>query len=139
MRAPCAEAAVKDFMRMTAPREIEKVLCPRCQAELDAGDRFCRHCGAPQGDAAGDPAASDTAAPGRPARQPESRGTLLLALFALVGPVALPALWRSPRFSRPWKIVLTVLVSIQTVLVVWLAWYVLHRFLFEPLQRLREL
>jgi hypothetical protein len=34
---------------------------------------------------------------------------VLVLLFLVLGPLALPFLWRSPRFSRPVKVVLTVL------------------------------
>jgi hypothetical protein len=35
---------------------------------------------------------------------------VLVLLFVVLGPIALPILWRSPSFSRPVKVVLTVLV-----------------------------
>jgi len=35
---------------------------------------------------------------------------VLVLLFLVLGPFGLPYLWRSPRFSRRWKVVLTVLV-----------------------------
>jgi hypothetical protein len=35
---------------------------------------------------------------------------VLVLLFVVLGPLGLPFLWRSPRFSRPLKAVLTVLV-----------------------------
>jgi hypothetical protein len=35
---------------------------------------------------------------------------VLLLLFVVLGPFALPYLWKSPRFSRGMKVVLTVLV-----------------------------
>jgi len=35
---------------------------------------------------------------------------VLILLFVVLGPLALPYLWKSPRFSRHMKIVLTVLV-----------------------------
>lgn len=37
--------------------------------------------------------------------------SVLLALFVVLGPVGLPLLWRSPHFSRFWKVVLTLLVA----------------------------
>jgi hypothetical protein len=35
---------------------------------------------------------------------------VLLLLFVVLGPLGLPYLWKSPGFSRRWKVVLTVLV-----------------------------
>jgi hypothetical protein len=34
----------------------------------------------------------------------------VLVMLATIGPMALPMLWQSPRFSRRWKIVLSILV-----------------------------
>ena len=39
---------------------------------------------------------------------------VLLFLFLVLGPLALPYLWRSPSFSRRLKVVLTVLVVAYT-------------------------
>ena len=40
---------------------------------------------------------------------------ILVLLFVVLGPFALPLLWRSPSFSRPMKLVLTVLTVAYTV------------------------
>jgi hypothetical protein len=47
-----------------------------------------------------------------------SRWQVLVLLFCAAGPLALPVLIASPRFSRGWKVVLFLLVVVQTVLVV---------------------
>ncbi len=47
-----------------------------------------------------------------------SRWQVLVLLFLAAGPLALPVLARSPCFSRFWKIVLFLLVVLQTALVV---------------------
>jgi hypothetical protein len=39
---------------------------------------------------------------------------VLVLLFVVLGPLALPFLWRSPRFSSPLKVVLTLLVLAYT-------------------------
>lgn len=54
---------------------------------------------------------------------------VLLMLFVLAGALAVPMLWRSPHFSRPAKIVLSVLAAIQTavvlvILAVVVTWFV---------------
>ncbi len=56
-------------------------------------------------------------------RMAESRWQVLVMLFLALGPLALPLLFRSPRFSRLGKVVLTFLVGVQTVLVVLLVWW----------------
>lgn len=55
----------------------------------------------------------------------ESRGTVLVLLFAALGPLALGVLWKSPRFSVLSKLLLTVLTLGQLVLAVWLLWLVM--------------
>lgn len=121
---------------MPSAHEIQKTVCRRCYAVLDVGDNYCRRCGAPTSPSVA--AASPRAAYGGRPKWSETRGGILVSLFALLGPLALPMLWRSRQFSRPWKIVLTALVVAITVVVVWLLWYVIHKAL-EPLGQLREL
>ena len=41
---------------------------------------------------------------------------VVLLLFVVLGPIGLPLLWRSPSFTRGWKIVLTLAVVVYTVL-----------------------
>lgn len=48
----------------------------------------------------------------------------VIGIIALLGPLGLPALWFSPRFSRPTKIITTVTyVLLTTVLPIAIAWY----------------
>ncbi len=42
---------------------------------------------------------------------------ILLMLFVVLGPFGLPLLWKSPRFSKRWKQILTALTLIYTALV----------------------
>ena len=107
----------------------EKIVCRQCYCVLDAGDNFCRQCGlaTPQmaarlGQAGMPTAAAGATAGGRVAAPPafwESPWVILPALFLLLGPLALPMLWRSRRFSLLWKTVLTFLVTVTTVLAIW--------------------
>lgn len=64
----------------------------------------------------------------------QSQRTVLILLFVVLGPVALPLLWQSPRFSPLWKVILTILVVIQTALVVLIAWYTIDVFIVAPLK-----
>jgi hypothetical protein len=117
--------------------DIESILCPHCSAQVEVGDRVCRRCGA-RLDAAAAVRSQKEAGPVLPRPGPErpkprhdvaqSRWAVLVLLFAALGPLAFPVLWRSPRFSRAWKVILTIVVSILTVVVVWLLWYVIHLF-----------
>lgn len=86
------------------------------------------------------PDPNKTACDRRHAEQPTTalayrRWFVLVALFAGLGPLALPLLWRSPEFSWPWKIVWTVAVLVLTVVAIWLLWVVGRQFL----QLLRDL
>ena len=119
--------------------EIRQIVCLRCLTELDVGDEFCRRCGAQTSRPAAETspqspgiAAPPEPAPAAPRATPgvaESRALVLLLLFAVLGPLALPVLWRSPRFSRPWKMLLTILVLIFTVVIVGALWYAVTLFL----------
>lgn len=53
----------------------------------------------------------------------ESPWVVLTLLFLVLGPLAFPLLWRSQRFTRSWKITLSVVVVGYTVLLVWHAWW----------------
>lgn len=53
--------------------------------------------------------------PPRNAKWFYDRWFVLAMLFLLLGPAALPLLWKSPKFSTPWKIILTVVVLILTL------------------------
>jgi hypothetical protein len=39
---------------------------------------------------------------------------VLVLLFVVLGPLGLPLLWRSPSFTRGWKIVLTIAMVVYT-------------------------
>jgi hypothetical protein len=43
---------------------------------------------------------------------------VLVLLFFVLGPLALPNLWKSPRFSQGFKVVLTIVVIVYTGLLV---------------------
>lgn len=99
--------------------EIEKIVCWQCQAVLDLGDHYCRHCGAPTSRPATPRDSGATLAP----RAGESRLVILLMLFVVLGPLALPMLWRCRCFSTVWKLILTALVLGATLAIVWFAWF----------------
>ena len=62
---------------------------------------------------------------------------ILALMFLVLGPLALPLLWRSTRFSRSAKIALTVTVSIVTALVV-VALYLVIKSCVEQLRAIFE-
>jgi hypothetical protein len=121
-------------------REDTSMDCPACGLAIDRGDRFCRRCGLRQTtDAAGNPwlpVPAELATPPSPRRNwSEDRTVVLVMLFAALGPLALPMLWRSRQFSLTAKIVLTLTVVAVTVFVVWVLWYAVNTML-APLRDL---
>jgi hypothetical protein len=73
--------------------------CPRCSAEIDTLDRYCRICGANQ----------------RAAAWYHTKAVVLLSAFLVIGPFALPLLWTSPAFGRVGKVIWTVLIIAYTI------------------------
>ncbi len=67
-----------------------------------------------------------------------SRWQVLVLLFLAAGPLGLPVLLRSPRFSRFWKAILLLLVLVQTALVVVLV-IVFARWFLERMEQLRQM
>jgi hypothetical protein len=129
------------------PQTATRTVCRQCFELLDVGDNFCRYCGGMT--EAGEALVrsgrlSPPAAHATPAKAPswtESPVVVLLGLFVVLGPLALPMLWRSRRFTRIWKIALTVVVLVVTVAVFWSLAELLTKSLEplqEPLQELRR-
>ena len=112
-------------------------VCRRCAALLDAADSYCRHCGeataAPAGSSDGKGKAKALRiepTPAAPVRQPgwsESPWFVLPLLFLVLGPFALPLLWRSRRFTPIWKAVLTAFMLAVTVYLVWCIWLAVNQ------------
>jgi hypothetical protein len=142
----------------------QKIPCRRCNAVLDASDRYCRRCGCPiDGQAGGvadaslGPAANENRVldrrGGRPvlaelagpvpsverARWWDNPWMILLLLFAVAGAPALPLLWRSRSFGRGWKIGLTVIVLIYTALLLWAIYLAIDLMMLKPLRDMNEL
>ena len=60
-----------------------------------------------------------------------NRWTVLLSLFVIAGPLGLPLLWKSPRFSERAKWSLTALVLLYTGLLVVFSGLVFQQFLTQ--------
>jgi len=48
-------------------------------------------------------------------------GSVVILLFFVLGPIGLPLLYKSPGFTKKWKIVLTILMIIYTAYLITLA------------------
>ena len=126
---------------MSVATEIEKAVCRRCFAVVDATDSFCRYCGLTLG---ADPPPADLVAElvPSPAERPTGRfgnRWLMLALvLAAAGPLGLPVLWRSRQFSLRLKVVLTAIILGLTVAAVAWIWHTIDQAL-APLRNFNAL
>jgi ribosomal protein L40E len=121
--------ALQDFPSLN-DTDPPKPLCRQCTATLDADDNYCRRCGTPTAWGVKLGVAVD----GRRPVAWESPWVVLPLLFFVLGPLALPLLWRSRRFTLLWKWVLTVIITALTVFFVLTTWIALERTL-APLQK----
>ncbi len=55
----------------------------------------------------------------------------------LVGPLAFPLLWKSPYFTRGWKIILTIIFSILTVVMIYASMETV-KIMFDFFKRFQE-
>ncbi len=129
---------------MNAPA-IQKILCLNCHAVLDATDNYCRHCGEPTVILADSGRLRTSAYGYDPASRPtsffESPWVILPLIFLVLGPLALPLLWRSRQFSPLWKNVLTVITLVYTVFLIVSVWFSVQEAMksFRELDKLRAL
>ncbi len=98
--------------------ESRPIVCRNCGLKIAAPDRFCRYCGRPVAAAAAVISAEAIPAPSDRVGQRyswyENVWFVLAMLFLVLGPLALPLLWRSRQFSLLWKLVLTLLIGLLT-------------------------
>ncbi len=80
------------------------ISCRRCLAVIDAEDNYCRRCG--------------LSTRGGEAWY-HSPAFVILMLFVIIGPLAIPLLWRSPRFSTTAKWAITVVNVVYTLLMLY--------------------
>jgi hypothetical protein len=124
----CWQGAAKQG-RMNDPVP-PKPVCRQCAAALDADDNYCRRCGQPTAVGVSLGVAPRVTQPG----VWESPWVILPLIFFVLGPLALPLLWRSRRFTLLWKCILTVSVTGLTVFLVWTTWVTVERTL-APVQK----
>ena len=119
------------------PDTVPRAACGQCFELVDTGDNFCRCCGEMTEHGAAMvrigklPRRRTGLAAVRPLSWLESPLAVLPALFVVLGPFALPMLWRSRRFNRGWKVGLTIAVLLATFLLCWYVADVVKRTLEE--------
>jgi hypothetical protein len=111
-----------------------KPICQQCTAMLDADDNYCRRCGA----ATQFGVRSGILPSAKRFGSWESPWVILPLLFLVLGPLALPLLWRSRRFTFFWKGILTVLVIGLTAILLWGTWFTVERALTPLLEVLKD-
>lgn len=98
-----------------------RLVCRRCGRELDVAAAACPRCGSTIG---GSAVPVQSAADASLQRLLDRPGVVLLLLFGVTAAMGIPFLWRSRAFSTAGKVVLTVIVSLYTLLILWLFWLV---------------
>ena len=88
---------------MSVPAQAVK--CLMCNAPIESTAKFCSHCGVPLGKEA---APTSSVKP----KWYYNIWLTLFLLFFVLGPLALPMVWKNPRFSQPVKFMLTVLMML---------------------------
>jgi hypothetical protein len=115
------------------PADGEVVLagdyCPRCGSSCKVCDAFCRRCGNALDEQS--PVGQLAVSAERPlvGNLPAwiGRRSVVIGLLLFAGPLGLPALWISPRFSLPTKVITSLLyVGLTVVLPIAMTWYWLN-------------
>ncbi|MCC6125277.1 MAG: zinc-ribbon domain-containing protein [Pirellulales bacterium] len=119
---------------------MKNINCSHCRTEIDAEDNFCRNCGmrlkpAERGEFTRVQMVSE---PNKLRPPPlDNPWLILMMLFFVLGPLALPMLWHGRAFSRPWKWFWTLLVIVYTLFLCWLLWFITVKMILEPLRQLQ--
>jgi hypothetical protein len=106
-----------------APELILASQCDSCRAALAVEDQFCRRCGAATAARLAPATLRETKLV--PARLSilENRAAVI-AIILVAGPLGLPCLWFSGRFSRATKIIATIVYFALTVVApIAITWY----------------
>jgi hypothetical protein len=119
---------------------MENFNCPRCRAQIDAEDRYCRCCGIRIKATHDLEFAEIQLVPEpRPVKfsPADNPWLVLLLLFFVLGPLALPMLWQSRAFTPLWKLIWTLLTVAYIFFTLWLLYFVTNKMILEPLRQLR--
>jgi len=110
-----------------ASRLVETIVCPACGAELPPSASACIRCGSTTTASVPGRSQPPPTATCRTGRSLLDRPWFILGLLFLVTAIlGLPLLWMSHGFSRPWKIVLSVAVTLYTAALLWGFWLIMN-------------
>jgi hypothetical protein len=124
-------------MRQDIP-SMEKSPCPRCLSEIDRVDRFCRYCGEQVRSVEGGHLVSIEVVPELSANRRsamDSPWVVLSMIFFVLGPLALPMLWRGNAFSLRGKWIVTLLTVAYFFFLLWLTIFLANIMIFEPIRK----
>jgi ribosomal protein L40E len=101
------------------PVSVNTIICPACGAELAAAAQECDHCGSAT---TGGDRRSEAEPPTVSSQQKliDNPWAIIGLLFGVAAGFGLPFLWKSRGFSTFWKVVLSVIVTLYTILILWL-------------------
>lgn len=108
------EAPHPPNMTDAALASSEKIRCSSCRTIIEAGDEYCRHCGRRQV---------------RSGAWYYEPGVIAVLALTVLGPFALPLVWKSPRISRNGKWAWTIVLTLLTAVLLWCLWFVSSMFL----------
>lgn len=140
------ERVAGPILRLTPPNcvihtivlTIQQIACHRCNAALAVEINVCPHCDSTTMAEVSQPSAADAPASDNKGGQWDwihRRRTVLFVLLCATGVLGLPALWLSRAFSARAKVVWSIVVTVETALLVWLCYRSVQTAIeaFEPL------
>lgn len=102
------------------PLAVNELACSRCGKLAPLESAICPECGAafnPRRESSQEPSLRQSVV-----EAIDNPWVVVGLLFGVMGPLAIPILWRSRGFRWPMKITLSIAVCVYITLLAWLAW-----------------